>query len=176
MRSDGSPGFPTPSGKFEIASTLLRRYGYEPLPVFVPPRESPATDSVVVKRFPLVFNSGSRNRVFFNSQHHNIPSLARARPQPLVWIHPQDASPRQIADGDAVDIVTPRGRVRFRAHPTEDIMPGCVEADAHGGNPSAPEPWRQCNVNELTDSENRDPVSGFPVYKALLCDVVKAGP
>jgi len=28
-------------------------------------------------------------------------------------------------------------------------------------------------VNDLTDPDNRDPISGFPVYKALLCDVVK---
>ena len=33
--------------------------------------------------------------------------------------------------------------------------------------------WQIANVNELTDFENRDPLSGFPVYKALLCDVVK---
>jgi hypothetical protein len=25
----------------------------------------------------------------------------------------------------------------------------------------------------LTDPDNRDPLSGFPVFKALLCDVVK---
>jgi hypothetical protein len=28
-------------------------------------------------------------------------------------------------------------------------------------------------VNELTDPENRDPISGFPVLKALLCEVEK---
>jgi len=33
LRADGKPGFETPSGKFEIASTLLEEYGYDPLPV-----------------------------------------------------------------------------------------------------------------------------------------------
>ena len=28
--------------------------------------------------------------------------------------------------------------------------------------------------NDLTDPANYDPISGFPVYKALLCDVVPA--
>ena len=28
-------------------------------------------------------------------------------------------------------------------------------------------------MNELTDLQRYDPISGFPVYKALLCDVVK---
>jgi hypothetical protein len=33
--------------------------------------------------------------------------------------------------------------------------------------------WQQANVNELTDHDNRDPLSGFPVFKALLCQVSK---
>jgi cysteine desulfurase NifS len=36
-----------------------------------------------------------------------------------------------------------------------------------------PRAWREWNVNELTDLGNYDEISGFPVYKALLCDVVK---
>ena len=102
-----------------------------------------------------------------------LPALARQRPHPLVWINPADAAARGISSGDAVDVVSPRGRVRYEAFVTLDIMAGAVEADAHGGSPGAPEAWRM-NANELTDSENRDPISGFPVYKALLCDVVKA--
>jgi hypothetical protein len=43
-----------------------------------------------------------------------------------------------------------------------------------GGGILGPLAWQQANVNELTDLENRDPISGFPVYKALLCDVVKS--
>ena len=74
-----------------------------------------------------------------------------------------------------MEVVTPRGRARFKAQVTEDIAAGAVEADANGGGPLGPAAWRDCNVNELTDSENRDPISGFPVYKALLCDVRKAG-
>ena len=35
---------------------------------------------------------------------------------------------------------------------------------------------QRANANELTDFERRDPISGFPVYKALLCDVVKRVP
>jgi anaerobic selenocysteine-containing dehydrogenase len=70
--------------------------------------------------------------------------------------------------------VTPRGRVPFKAYVTQDIAPGSVEADASGGGSLGPTAWRICNVNELTDFENRDPISGYPVYKALLCDVRKS--
>jgi cysteine desulfurase NifS len=42
-----------------------------------------------------------------------------------------------------------------------------------GGTPVGPKAWQEWNVNELTDLANYDEVSGFPVYKALLCDVAK---
>ena len=34
--------------------------------------------------------------------------------------------------------------------------------------------WQDCNVNDLTDLNRYDAISGFPVYKALLCEVVRA--
>jgi cysteine desulfurase NifS len=42
-----------------------------------------------------------------------------------------------------------------------------------GGTPVGPKAWQEWNVNELTDISNYDSISGFPVYKALLCDVQK---
>ena len=59
------------------------------------------------------------------------------------------------------------------ARVTEDIVPGVVEVNMGGGGPVGAEAWQAANVNELTDFYNRDPILGFPVYKALLCDVVK---
>jgi hypothetical protein len=32
LRADGEPGFETPTGKFEIASTILEGHGYEGAP------------------------------------------------------------------------------------------------------------------------------------------------
>ena len=174
LRQDGRPGFETPSGKFEIASSVLAQYGYDSLPVYVEPTEGPISAPEVAQQYPLVFNSGARIQSNFRSQHLNIPSLLKMQPHPLVTLHPQDAAPRNIQTGDTVFVVSPRGRVRYTARVTADIVPGVIEANAGGGGPIASPPWRECNVNELTDSDNRDPLSGFPVYKALLCDVVKA--
>ncbi|RME47425.1 MAG: dehydrogenase [Chloroflexi bacterium] len=173
LRRDGRPGFETPSGKFEITSNLLAAYGYDPLPVYTEPVEGPVAAPDLAKTYPLVFNSGARVQSDFRSQHHNIPGLLKLRPEPLVTLNPRDAVARGIEDGDEVFVVSPRGRVPFRARVTEDIMPGVVEVNMGGGSPIAAEAWRQANVNELTDPDNRDPISGFPVYKALLCDVVK---
>jgi anaerobic selenocysteine-containing dehydrogenase len=60
LRSDRAPGFDTPTGKLEIASTLLEEYGYDPLPVYTEPREGPLSRPELAGSYPLVFNSGSR--------------------------------------------------------------------------------------------------------------------
>ena len=174
LRLDGRPGFETPTGKFEFASEWFRAHGYDPLPVYTEPREGPLAAPELAADYPLVFNSGARTQFAFRSQHHNIPSLLARQPWPLVTLHADDAAARDIEDGDEVFVVSPRGRVRFRARVTGDIVPGVVEANMGGGGPVGPAAWQEANVNELTDFDNRDPISGFPVYKALLCDVVKA--
>jgi anaerobic selenocysteine-containing dehydrogenase len=173
LRDDRKPGFNTPTGKFEVASEWFRQYGYDPLPIYTEPIEGPLAAPEIAVKYPLVFNSGARTQTAFRSQHHNIPSLAAKQPWPLVLLHPIDALPRGIKDADLVYVVSPRGRVRFRARVTEDIVPGAVEVNMGGGGPLGPSAWQKGNVNELTDFENRDPISGFPVYKALMCDVTK---
>ncbi|MEW5958615.1 MAG: molybdopterin-dependent oxidoreductase [Chloroflexota bacterium] len=174
LRGDGQPGFETPSGKFELASSVLAQYGYDALPVYIEPQEGPISTPDLARQFPLVFNSGARIQSNFRSQHHNIPSLVKMQPYPLVTLHPRDAAARGLKTGDKVFVVSPRGQAPYLAWVSEDIVPGVIEANAGGGSPIASSPWRECNVNELTDADNRDPISGFPVYKALLCDVIKA--
>ena len=175
LRADGKPGFETPTGKFEIASTILAEHGYDSLPVYTEPKEGPLAQPELAKRFPLVFNSGSRVATDFRSQFHNIPGLAKERPEPSVMMSTVDANARSISDGDVVAVMTSRGRVRYRAQVTDNIMPGVVDADMGGGGPLGPKHWQESNVNRLTDLGNYDPISGFPVYKALLCDVIKIG-
>ena len=41
LRDDGLNGFATPSGKFEIASSILAEHGYDPLPIYTEPLEGP---------------------------------------------------------------------------------------------------------------------------------------
>lgn len=174
LRKDGKPGFDTPSGKFEIASSVLEEYGYDPLPVFTPPAEGPMTRPDLAERYPLVFNSGARLRTSFHTQHHGIRSLNRHRPSPAVTINTGDAGARGIKNGDRVRITTPRGAIFMRARVTDDMAPGSIDANHACGGPLGPEDWRNTNVNDLTDLDQYDPISGFPVYKSLLCEVAKA--
>ncbi len=173
LRKDGMPGFDTPTGKFEIASTILEEHGYDALPVYTEPREGPLSRPDLSRKYPLVFNSGARVTTDFRSQHHGVRALNKDRPEPTVTINRGDAEQRGIEMGDIVSIKTQRGSVQMRAFVTEDIVQGAVDANMGGGGPIGPEAWQKCNINELTDLQAYDPVSGFPVYKALLCEVEK---
>jgi len=175
LRSDGQPGFDTPTGKFEIGSTILEEYGYDPLPVYVEPGESPLSQPDLAQEFPLVFNSGARANVDLHTLHQTVPSLQKDKPVPTVMLNTLDAEDRGIANGDRVILKTKRGQVEMHAYVTDDIMQGAIEASAMGGGPLGPDEWKNANVNVLTDLEKYDPISGFPVYKALLCEVSKAG-
>ncbi len=68
--ADGN--FPTPSGKCEFYSDALARQGHDPLPSFVPPRESVASNPALAQRYPLAFISPPA-RNFLNSSFANLP-------------------------------------------------------------------------------------------------------
>lgn len=173
LRKDGEPGFDTPSTKFEIASSILDEYGYDSLPKYAEPSEGPVSKPRLAKKYPLVFNSGSRVNTSFHTQHHNIKGLYEHRPEPTVMINDKDAKERGIENGERAVIKTPRGKVVLRAIVTGDIKQGCIDANHACGGPLGPEEWRSSNINDLTDLKNYDPISGFPVYKSLLCEVSK---
>ena len=84
-----------------------------------------------------------------------------------------DAARRGINSGDKVLIRTLRGQVAMYAVVTDDIVEGAVEASGAGGGALGSADWQEACVNELTDLHNYDPISGFPAYKALLCDITK---
>ena len=136
--------------------------------------EGPLQQPELARQYPLVLNTGARIFSTFRSQHLNIPGLVNLQPQPLVLIHPDAAAARGIVDGQQVEVLTARGKAPFVARVTDRVLPGAVEVNVGGGNPLAANLWRQANANLLTDDENRDPISGFPVFKALLCDVQPA--
>ncbi len=171
LRQDKNPGFDTATGKFEIRSTVLDDYGYEPLPKYTEPVEGPLGNPDLAQKFPLVLNSGARTQTDFRSQHHGIKGLLKDNPEPSIEINSEDARERGIVSGDLVEVTTLRGAVPFRAVVTENIVKGVVECNMGGGTPVGPEAWQKWNVNELTDISNYDDISGFPVYKALLCQV-----
>ena len=172
LRPDGKPGFPTSSGKLEIHSTILENFGYHALPVYEDGGRG-SDCQPTEKDFPLTLTTGARIRSAFRSQHLNIPGLLRLQPECRAIIHARDAGPGNISNGDKVTVITPYGRVGVTAHVTINAIPGVVEVNQGGGSPIQAEGWKASNVNLITDEKNRDPISGFPVFKALSCRIEK---
>jgi anaerobic selenocysteine-containing dehydrogenase len=159
-------GFQTPSGKVEIASSILAQHSHDPLPVYIEPAESPLSRPDLATSFPLVLTSGARTIAFTHSQYRNIPRLRKIVPEPRLEINPGDAGPRGIKSGDMVVISSPRGSIRLKAEVSDIILPGAVHA---------PHNWPgEANVNILVDDHTLDPISGFAPYKSQLCQVAKA--
>jgi len=172
LRKDGQPGFDTPSGKFEIKSTILEDMGYDGLPRYEESFETPVSQPQMLKRFPLIFGTGPF-KPDMKSCLRAIPDFIEKYPHPMVQMNPKDAKDRNIETGDPVVVKTARGFVEMRADVTENIMEGYVYAPVGGGGPQGTDTWKKANVNVLTDLKQFDPISGFPTYKTLMCQVKK---
>jgi len=115
-------GAPTPSGKVEFVSESMAREGLPSLPTWVPLVEGPENEALA-QRFPLQCIVPP-NRFFLNSSFSQSDMLRRRQRGPSVFLHPEDARPRGIADGDAVVVRSARGEARFAATLTDDTRPG----------------------------------------------------
>ncbi len=148
----------------ELYSDTMATLGYDPLPVYLEPSQSPSSTSELVQNYPLVLTTGARSLGNLHSQLRNIPKLRKISPEPLADINTATAISVGISDGDWIEVSTPHGVIRIKASVTEDIIPGLV---------SIPHGWAQANVNELTSELGGDPISGIPSLKAGLCNIRK---
>lgn len=169
-------GFDTPTGKVELYGTVVEGMGYDPLPYFVEPGESPYSTPELYKEYPLVLTSGYRQPQYFLSQYRNIPWLRSFGVYPLVQINPKTAGELGIKDGDWVWIESPRGRIRQVARLFPGIDPRVVMATGNCFYPEEPGPLHGLLIsspNVLTSDEHFDPMFGSPDMTCLLCKVYK---
>ena len=97
-------GFATPSGKVELASSVLGDLGFDPVPYY---REAPRPS----EEFPYAVFSGVREDPFFQTGQRNIPELRKRCPLPSIFIHPKDAEKEGLESGDWVKLETAYGNV-----------------------------------------------------------------
>ncbi len=157
-------GFNTPSGKVEIYSEELEKHGYDPLPVYKEPAESPKSVPEIAGDYPLILTTGARAIGYVHSRFRSLPSLRRLSPEPLVEVHKDKAGELKIKDGETVVVETLRGSIEIKVKLTDKVDPRVI---------FIPHGWNDANANILTDNEILDPVSGFPAARALLARIIK---
>jgi anaerobic selenocysteine-containing dehydrogenase len=111
--------FSTPSGKIELFSERAAAHGLSPLPVH---------EDLPASACPLTLRTGRTLTQFHGFYDHGraLPTLAKADPEPELWIAPADADARAIADGATIRIHNERGDMTARARVTSRIPAGTV--------------------------------------------------
>lgn len=159
-------GFPTPTGKMEFSSTILEKAGIDPLPIFQEPKLSPISAPQEAESFPLILTTGARIPMYVHSQTFRLPWIRKLRPDhPMADLNPKDAGERSIRQGDSIQLLTSRSSIRVKANLTEMVPPGVV--NMYHAFPTA-------DINLLVEPDYLDPISGFPGFKSLLCEIRKA--
>jgi anaerobic selenocysteine-containing dehydrogenase len=169
-------GFSTPTRKFEIYSTVLESMGYDPLPQYREPPESPYSMPELYRKFPYILITGRRLPGFFHTENRQVPWLRELHRDPVVEIHPDTAMKEGIQEGDWVTIESPRGRVRQRAKFFAGMDPRIVSAEHGWWFPEKEDlghGWDESNINMLTDNAYKacDPAMGATHVRTLLCRI-----
>ncbi len=169
-------GFSTPTRKLELWSTILEKWGRDPLPKYVEVPESPYSTPEKAKKYPYIFNAGLRTMTFFHTANRMMPWLREIRPDPLVEIHPDTAKKHGIKDGQWVYIESPRGRIKQRARLNEGLLPQVIASEHGWWFPEMKDPghgWDLSNANLLTDNafETCDPNMGSTNLRVCLCNI-----
>lgn len=170
-------GFKTPTGKLELYSTTLERYGYDPLPTFNVGAGTAASVPDASERFPLVLLTGIRSITYHHSRFRDQPWARRAKPDPDLAIHHEAAAARGILDGDWVLVETGgNGRCKLRAVVSDEVP---VEVVATGmgwwypERPSIEEGRLDSNVNNVISyGPPYDSILGCPDTHGIPCQVV----
>ncbi|HUO46827.1 MAG TPA: molybdopterin dinucleotide binding domain-containing protein, partial [Acidimicrobiia bacterium] len=159
LRLYASGGYATASGKAQLMAPGMDRIGQDPLPAFIPARESPTGDPELAARYPLILLTPKNHTRFLNSSysHHHGP-----REQgPHVEIDPDDASARGIGEGDLVAVSNDRATLLFPARLSDRLRPGVVAI-----------PWgwwgKEHNVNALTNDTLTDWGGGVAFFDTLV--------
>ena len=158
--------FPTPTGKCMfmvegaknfVAGPFRQMYeGFQPgedldpLPAYVPSRETADANAALAARFPLNIIS-PKSHGFINSSYANMTSKLQVQGEQYLMINPADALARNVQEGMMVKTYNERGAFEAVARVTTDVNPGIVVATLGY--------WRQLNkgtVNCISSAEYGD--------------------
>ena len=120
--------------------------------------------------FPLVLSAGERRSYTANTIYRD-PAWRRKAMEEALALSPNDAAELDIADGDRVRLVTPRGAAEVPAMVSDRMQAGHISLPNGLGLDYPDEAGeRACDgvaPNELTSVADRDPIAGTPWHKSV---------
>ena len=163
----------TPSGKVELASSLLAQWGQHAVPHATQPALFAEADA-----YPLILTSGGRVLEGFHQNAQHSARFRRHRPHPVALVHPRTAAAAGIEDGAWFEISTAIGSVRQIAQWSDKVSEQVVQADRWwypegSGEQHDPFGLWATNINVCTadDDANLDPVMGAWLLRGLPCRI-----
>jgi assimilatory nitrate reductase catalytic subunit len=117
-----------------------------------------------IDAFPLILTTGGNLLNYTHWQYRYIPKLHKMFPEPIFEIHPDTAQHYGLTNSEMAEVITRNGKIKLKTHITGRTRPDTIHV--HQG-------WEKANVNQLTGTEDLDPISGFPNLKSTRCSIKK---
>ncbi|RMF24075.1 MAG: hypothetical protein D6760_04125 [Deltaproteobacteria bacterium] len=131
--------------------------------------------STVDPEYPITLAIGVRTRWTANTIIRNQAWRKGSGPHCTLHLSPADAQALGVADGSRVRVSTKRGAIEIEAEVDAGVRPGFAWMPNGFGMVQSAGDGREvvygANGNELTDSEDRDPISGCPHKKNVRCRI-----
>ena len=122
---------------------------------------------------------GRRHLRSNNSWMHNSYRLVKGKDRCLLLAHPQDLANHDISDGERVHLVSSVGRITVTVKASEGMMPGVLSLPHGWGHHRS---GAKCRIaaqhagvsfNDLSDSQDLDPVSGTAIFGGIAVSLEK---
>jgi anaerobic selenocysteine-containing dehydrogenase len=179
LRPDGQAGFPTRTGRVELYSYMYANWGEDPLPYYDDPAYGPESTPGLFKEYPFIMTTGARRQEFFHSEHKQVPSLRQITPYPQIDINLNDAARLGIEEDSWVEIASPYGKVRQRAHVVPTIKEGICHAmhgwwypEEEGAEPNLFGNWKS-NINMLMPNSVNGKLGFGNTFKQMIVKLTK---
>lgn len=132
-----------------------------------------AAHNVADKNTGDLYLIGRRDIRSNNSWMHNAPTLVKGKPRCVLYVHPDDASQRQLSDGDSVRMESRVHKGPIEIHVTDSVAPGVVcmphgwghQALAEHQKVAAQQPGP--SMNDWTDDERVEAVVGQSILNGV---------
>jgi len=122
---------------------------------------------------------GRRDMRTNNSWMHNSYRLVKGKPRCVLLVHPEDLKTNDVVSGENVILASAAGEITVQVEATTDMMRGVVclphgwGHDRKGARLHIAEQYAGVSMNDITDCERIDPLSGNAVLSGIAVTLEK---